>query len=1110
MFRALQLLSTLRPFIPIAVGALALALHGGANAPAATQTLYAAVGPGYTITLTDSAGVPVTQLSAGTYTIVVNDQATNHNFHLIGSGVDMTTTVAFVGQVTWTVNLVPGAYHFVCDPHADGMFGDFTVVGAADTTPPDTTITAGPTGSVNTTTASFSFSATEAGSSYQCALDTAAFAACATPKSFTALAAGQHNFQVRAIDAAGNVDATPAARAWTVDTTPPDTTLTAGPTGTVGATSASFSFTSPDATATFQCSLDSTTAYTACTSPKSYTGLAGGAHAFRVRAVDPAGNLDASPASRAWTIDATPPDTTISVAPSGTVASADASFEFASSKAGGSFECALDGAPFAACSSPTDYLGLADGTHTFLARAIDTAGNVDATPAAATWTIDTTGPETTIDSGPAALVNSGTATFSFSASEAGSSFECSLDGAGFAACSSPQSYSGLADGAHTLDVRATDAAGNLDASPANSGWTVDSAAPDTTISSGPAGTVGSKTASFSFSASEAGSTFQCALDGAAFAACSSPQSYTGLAEGAHSFQVRSIDLAGNADASAASSNFTIDTTALYGTVGPGFTITLADAAGTPVTQLNPGSYRIVVHDLSTAHNFHLSGPGVDMSTTVPFSGEVVWTVTLSSGSYKFQCDPHVGMDGTFTVGSADTTPPDTTIGSGPTGSVASSAASFAFGSTEAGSSYECALDGAAFGACSSPVSYTGLADGAHSFQVRATDAAGNADSSPASRSWTIDTTPPDTTITAGPSGTVTSSSASFDFSAGEAGASFACSLDGAPHSACASPQTYSGLVAGTHTFQVRAADALGNADATPASRSWTIQAADTTAPETTIGSGPAALVNVSSASFGFSASEAGSTFECAVDGAAFAACSSPQGYSGLADGSHSFQVRATDAAGNTDATPAARSWRVDTAAPDTSITAGPTGTVTATSASFSFSATEAGSSYQCALDSAAFAACSSPKSYSVATGSHTFRVRALDAAGNSDATPATRTWTVQAPAPPPPPPPPPPTSNTLYAQVGPGDTASLKDAAGNSVRWLAPGTYTIVVRDLSTQNDFYIDGPGVEKETGESWTGQVTWTVTFVNGEYEYGSDEAHIEREFDVGTGHDDDEHDD
>jgi hypothetical protein len=82
------------------------------------------------------------------------------------------------------------------------------------------------------------------------------------------------------------------------------------------------------------------------------------------------------------------------------------------------------------------------------------------------------------------------------------------------------------------------------------------------------------------------------------------------------------------------------------------------------------------------------------------------------------------------------------------------------------------------------------------------------------------------------------------------------------------------------------------------------------------------------------------------------------------------------------------------AAPDTTITSGPPPTTTASSATFQFTATEP-SIFECSLDTAPFAACSSPASYTgLGAGSHTFRVRATDTAGNTDPTPAQQTWTV--------------------------------------------------------------------------------------------------------------------
>src|SRR5204862_534026 len=299
----------------------------------------------------------------------------------------------------------------------------------------------------------------------------------------------------------------------------------------------------------------------------------------------------------------------------------------------------------------------------------------------------------------------------------------------------------------------------------------------------------------------------------------------------------------------------------------------------------------------------------------------------------------------------------TTITAAPPATSTSSSASFSFTATEAGSSFACQLDASAFAACTSPQSYSGLGNGSHTFQVRATDPAGNTDPTPASYTWTVDTTAPDTTITAAPPARSNSSSASFSFTSTKAGSSFACQLDASAFAPCVSPQSYSGLADGSHTFQVRATDPAGNTDPTPALYTWTV---DTTAPDTTITAAPPAVSNSSSASFSFTATEAGSSFACQLDGGAFAPCVSPQSYSGLANGSHSFQVRATDAAGNTDPTPASYAWTVDTTTPDTTpphttIPAAPPARSSSSTASFSFTATEAGSSFACRLDGGAFA-----------------------------------------------------------------------------------------------------------------------------------------------------------
>ena len=116
------------------------------------------------------------------------------------------------------------------------------------------------------------------------------------------------------------------------------------------------------------------------------------------------------------------------------------------------------------------------------------------------------------------------------------------------------------------------------------------------------------------------------------------------------------------------------------------------------------------------------------------------------------------------------------------------------------------------------------------------------------------------------------------------------------------------LTEGDHTLYVQERD---DTDNWSASGSKTI-VVDVTAPDTTITGKPDNPTNLKDASFEFSASEVGSTFQCQLDGGAFAPCTSPASYSALSDGSHTFSVKATDAVGNTKATPSSYTWTIYT------------------------------------------------------------------------------------------------------------------------------------------------------------------------------------------------------
>jgi uncharacterized delta-60 repeat protein len=444
-------------------------------------------------------------------------------------------------------------------------FGDFAVARylGDDPTKPETTITSGPAdgSSITDATPTFTFTSSEPGSTFECRVDSEAFTACTSPQTTAPLSDGQHSFAVRAIDASGQADPTPATRTFTVDTVAPDTTITSGPVdgSTITTATPTFAFTASEPGAGFQCRVDSA-AFGACTPPHTTPALADGQHTFEVRAVDAAGNVDANPATRTFTVDATPPDTTITSGPANGSATNDntPSFGF-TSEPGATFECRLDGAAFAACTSPHTTTALTDGQHTFEVRAVDGAGNPDPTPASRTFTVDTAPPNTQLSSTVPFWTNDPTPTFVFDSAD-GNHFECRIDSAAFAACQSPHTVGPLADGPHRFEVRALDAAGNVDPTPAAHDFNVDTVPPNTTISDGPAdgSTITDTTPTFSFFTFEfPPATFLCKVDGGSFGGCTSPHTVGPLSPGAHFFRVAALDAAGNQDPTPALRSFTV-------------------------------------------------------------------------------------------------------------------------------------------------------------------------------------------------------------------------------------------------------------------------------------------------------------------------------------------------------------------------------------------------------------------------------------------------------------------------------------------------------------------------------------------------------------------------
>jgi len=174
------------------------------------------------------------------------------------------------------------------------------------------------------------------------------------------------------------------------------------------------------------------------------------------------------------------------------------------------------------------------------------------------------------------------------------------------------------------------------------------------------------------------------------------------------------------------------------------------------------------------------------------------------------------------------------------------------------------------------------------------------------------------------------------------------------------------------------------------------------APETSISDGPNGLTNDGTPTFAFGSSKAGSVFQCNVSPAVeWTNCTSPATLSGLADGAHTFAVRAIDGAGNTDETPASRSFTLDTKAPGTRITKRPKVRTLDRTPTLRFSAFDAPDldHFECAVDARPFKLCASPKTVRprLSFRRHAFLVRAVDKAGNADQTPARAVFKVRRP-----------------------------------------------------------------------------------------------------------------
>src|SRR4029077_5196093 len=275
---------------------------------------------------------------------------------------------------------------------------------------PTTNLTGGPSGTTRGTTPTFTFAPTQYGAESSCAVDGGTPVPCQRSFTTPVLEPGPHSFSVSS--GVFGAQGPAVARDFTVDPTALATTIDSGPSGPTNVAAPTFTFQALDGGTAFTCEIDGDQPGP-CDSPFTVPApLPDGPHTFTVKA-----DGDDIGDSRSFTVDTTPPQTSISSGPSEGAATAHTqpTFTFASSEDPSTFVCTLDGEPVPCTSFFTPAAPLAEGQHTLTVGAVDAVGNADPAPLARNSPVDAPPPETTIDGGPAGPTNVAAPTFTFSA-----------------------------------------------------------------------------------------------------------------------------------------------------------------------------------------------------------------------------------------------------------------------------------------------------------------------------------------------------------------------------------------------------------------------------------------------------------------------------------------------------------------------------------------------------------------------------------------------------------------------------------------------------------------------------------------------------------------------
>ena len=880
---------------------------------------------------------------APSFTVTEPDAGTTLTCAVTSGPSPASVTICGASTVLDLTGALDGTYRLeVTATDAYGNAVITTVDYTLDATAPAAPTVSAPPALTNSKTVALTISDTEGTATLTCVLTgpgggTVSSGACSgsVPFDTTGHADGTYTLVVTATDTAGNTSTTTVT--WVRDTTPPPAPTVSAPPAFTRQPAVTLTISDGEAGVALTCALSGpggTVSSGACPGDGAFdmSGRPDGTYTLVVTATDAADNTSTTTVS--WVRDTAAPVKPVVAAPSSPARNRAPSFTVTEPEWPVTWTCTVSGPSTVVVTQcgltvVVDLNGAADGLYTLSVTATDPAGN-DSLAGTAAYTLDTTPPPAPDVSAPPVLTKAMSVTVTISDVQSDAVLTCLVTSPGgqtvfSGLCPADGTFdtAGFADGVYTLQVTATDSAGN--ASTTTVTWRRDTQPPPVPVVTTPASPGNTPAPSFAVTEPESPVTYTCSVDGPSTVTVTScgltvVLDLSNARDGIYTVFVTATDPAGN-ESAVGSASWELDTVA-----PPAPVVT---APQSPGNSRHP-SFGVTDAEAGVHWSCSVAGPSVvaisqcGPATVLDLGGGADGLYTLTASALDAAGNVSTSSSSSFLL---DTTPPPAPSVTVPATPSHDLTPAFGVSEAETGVQLTCVFTGPRGVVFSSPCpagggfDVTGFGDGLYTLAVTATDAAGN--TATTTVTWTLDTVPPPAPGIFAPASPAQSRSVSFSVTDAESGVVYTCVLSGPSTgtvTSCGATATVdlAGAADGTYTLTVTATDAADNTS-TSSSASYTLDTTAPTAPSITATSSPAQGKHPT---FTIGGVEANGVLACGLSGPAGSTATVPSAcgtgvgvdLSGQPDGTYTLTVTVTDAAGNVSRAGTA-SYTLDTTAP---------------------------------------------------------------------------------------------------------------------------------------------------------------------------------------------------